>query len=295
MDEGTDELQRYLDSKVSAPLNAALNSLAEQRPRPEEPLRYLAAVLDTDVKAPRYTPVAICKGESVMKELAAAAKRGGGVSAEEVVQALLKAGALVPIVPRTRDSREDASLLEEMSAPMAKAVPPTINHARALWQKALKPALRRRQSKEVGWMVTDRPTELCRRWDYDAGADTWKCSETLVKMEADSFAKGAMRECYRMKKMSQVNPTFFFNMNWESCNNYVAKRYMLTQDGAQPYFDDIKMQMISKRYARLYNALSPPKGVDFLQAFVMEIERKGETLTFAVERAMEEELSLIHI
>ena len=44
-----------------------------------------------------------------------------------------------------------------------------------------------------------------------------------------------------------------------------------------------------RRYARLYNAQAPPKGVDFLQAFVMEVERHGETMTFAVERAMEEE------
>ena len=49
------------------------------------------------------------------------------------------------------------------------------------------------------------------------------------------------------------------------------------------------MQMVSKRYARLYNGLGPPKGVDFLQAFVIEVDRGGETLTFAVERAMEEE------
>ena len=47
--------------------------------------------------------------------------------------------------------------------------------------------------------------------------------------------------------------------------------------------------MISKRYARLYNTLAPPKGVDFLQAFAMEVERGGVTYVFAVERAMEEE------
>jgi elongation factor 2 kinase len=88
----------------------------------------------------------------------------------------------------------------------------------------------------------------------------------------------------------QVNAQFFFNMSWESCNNYVAKRYM-KEGGVEKdvYYDDIKMQMVSKRYARLYNCLAPPKGVDFLQAFVMEVERGGTTLTFAVERAMEEE------
>ena len=87
----------------------------------------------------------------------------------------------------------------------------------------------------------------------------------------------------------QVNAHFFFSMAWQDCNNYVAKRYMDRDTPRQAYFDDVKMQMVSKRYARMYNALGPPKGVDFLLAFVMEVERGGETLTFAVERAMEEE------
>ena len=55
-----------------------------------------------------------------------------------------------------------------------------------------------------------------------------------------------MRECYRMKKMSQVNAQFFFHARWDQCNNYVAKRYMREAVEAQVYFDDVKMQMVSK-------------------------------------------------
>ena len=93
-----------------------------------------------------------------------------------------------------------------------------MNHARAMWQRALKPALQRFQGHENAWAAYEihkRPTELCTRWDYDAGSGKWERSETLIKMEAAPFAKGAMRECYRMKKMSQVNAHFFFNMAWE--------------------------------------------------------------------------------
>ena len=63
-----------------------------------------------------------------------------------------------------------------------------------------------------------------------------------------------------------MSADFFYKMNWASCNNYVAKRYLAADTPGAVYFDDIKMQMISKRYARLYNSLAPPKGVDFLQA-----------------------------
>ena len=43
------------------------------------------------------------------------------------------------------------------------------------------------------------------RWDYDPATGAWVSSETLIKMERTPFAKGAMRECLRMKKMSQVS------------------------------------------------------------------------------------------
>ena len=67
------------------------------------------------------------------------------------------------------------------------------------------------------------------RWDYDPATAAWASSETLIKMERTPFARGAMRECLRMKKMSQVSGSFFFSMNWAHCNNYVAKRYMHMQ------------------------------------------------------------------
>ena len=78
------------------------------------------------------------------------------------------------------------------------------------WQRALKPALQKSKSGVHPWHefeIHKRPTELVTRWDYDAAKDSWETSETLVKMEDVSFARGAMRECYRMKKMSQVGTT----------------------------------------------------------------------------------------
>lgn len=48
-------------------------------------------------------------------------------------------------------------------------------------------------------------------------------------------------------------------------------RYIERSTPRETYFDDIKMQMVSKKYAKMYNALGPPKGVDFLLAFVIEV------------------------
>ena len=113
--------------------------------------------------------------------------------------------------------------------------------ARAHWQAALKPALALGAAKtDDPWLeheVHKQPTELALRWDYDPATGAWVSSETLIKMERTPFAKGAMRECMRMKKMSQVSGSFFFSMNWANCHNYVAKRYMQAHD-ASIYFDD---------------------------------------------------------
>jgi len=158
--------------------------------------------------------------------------------------------------------------------------------ARARWQAALKPAIALGAAVTDPWLehnVHKQPTELAVRWDYDAATDAWTSSETLIKMERTPFAKGAMRECLRMKKMSQVSGSFFFSMNWAHCNNYVAKRYMQAHD-SDIYFDDIKMQMVAKDMASRYNQGGPPKAVDFLHAFVMEVQRDGKTEYFCVER-----------
>ena len=104
--------------------------------------------------------------------------------------------------------------------------------ARSRWQAALKPAIALGAAVTDPWLeynVHKQPTELAVRWDYDPATAAWASSETLIKMERTPFARGAMRECLRMKKMSQVSGSFFFSMNWAHCNNYVAKRYMHMQ------------------------------------------------------------------
>ena len=120
------------------------------------------------------------------------------MTAGELVAALEQAGA----VTRGCIAAESATRL-----PLEAVVAPNkLNR----WQRALKPALQKSKSGVHPWHefeIHKRPTELVTRWDYDAAKDSWESSETLVKMEDVSFARGAMRECYRMKKMSQVGAT----------------------------------------------------------------------------------------
>ena len=55
-----------------------------------------------------------------------------------------------------------------------------------------------------------------------------------------------------------MNAHFFYNMDWSSCHNYVAKKYIKADTPKEVYFSDIAMQMTAKMYARKYNTQAPP-------------------------------------
>ena len=123
---------------------------------------------------------------------------GAPLRADALVQLLLDADA---IGLASQASRHDAVDALETAEDAAKA------KAKNRWQRMLKPAILAGKSTQDPWRefeVHKRKTELCVRHDYDAKHDKWHTSETLVKMEDAPFAHGAMRECYRMKKMSQA-------------------------------------------------------------------------------------------
>jgi elongation factor 2 kinase len=63
------------------------------------------------------------------------------------------------------------------------------------------------------------------RYDYDPTTKEWQESETLCKVEREQFAEGAMRRCFRMKKLSQSMRSAFIKLDWRHCPNYVAKEY----------------------------------------------------------------------
>ena len=156
------ELQAYMD-RLLPPLNAALNALARQRPRPEEPLRSLLALLKREAAATETTYTI----SPALRELLEGSAPRGSLRADEVVAALVRAGALVKTASRdpTRDSCEE----EEVPAPAARTA--GNSHARALWQRALKPALQHFKSHENAWAkfeIHKQPTELCKRWDVRA-------------------------------------------------------------------------------------------------------------------------------
>jgi len=122
------------------------------------------------------------------------------------------------------------------------------------------------------------------RHRYNPVTQTWLQDECVLKIDKIPFANGAMRECFRMKKLSN----FSHNNNWlRDSNNFVAKRYMDRSTDRETYFQDVKLQMDAKLWGEEYNRHNPPKKVDIFMMAVIELhERPGQPL-YHVEHYIE--------
>jgi hypothetical protein len=60
---------------------------------------------------------------------------------------------------------------------------------------------------------------------------------------------------------------------------YVAKISIDPFEDRETYFEDVKMQMYAKEWAKKFNKFNPPKAVDFVKAGVLElIQRESSPL-----------------
>ncbi|KAM8890414.1 eukaryotic elongation factor 2 kinase isoform 2-T2 [Synchiropus picturatus] len=153
--------------------------------------------------------------------------------------------------------------------------------ARAAWKHAIEKA-RAMPDPWAEFHLEDIQTEPCVRYRYNAITGEWIQDQVHIKMAAQPFGKGAMRECFRTKKLSN----FSHSSNWKAASNYVSKRYM-ENVARDVYFEDVRLQMEAKLWGEEYNRHRPPKQVDIMQMCVMEmINRPGKPL-FHLEHYIE--------
>ncbi|CAL9699257.1 unnamed protein product [Knipowitschia caucasica] len=153
--------------------------------------------------------------------------------------------------------------------------------ARDHWKQAIEKA-RARPDPWAEFHLEKKETEPCVRYRYNAVNGEWAQDQVHIKMASQPFGKGAMRECFRTKKLSN----FSHSSNWKSASNYVAKRYMEPVD-RDVYFEDVRLQMEAKLWGEEYNRHRPPKQVDIMQMCVVEmVHRPGKPL-FHLEHYIE--------
>ncbi|XP_063286437.1 eukaryotic elongation factor 2 kinase isoform X3 [Pelobates fuscus] len=155
------------------------------------------------------------------------------------------------------------------------------DRGREAWKHAIQKA-KQMPDPWAEFHLEDIETEHGIRHRYNAVSGQWVQDDVLIKMASQAFGRGAMRECYRTKKLSN----FSHKQQWKSAYNYVAKRYLETVD-RDVYFEDVRLQMEAKLWGEEYNRHKPPKQVDIVQMCIIEMkDRPGKPL-FHLEHYIE--------
>ena len=107
------------------------------------------------------------------------------------------------------------------------------------------------------------------RHEYDPHARAWSRSAFLCIIEPEPFAEGAMRRAHMLTDMAAMGPDA----------RLVAKFSKDPQESPKRFFDDVEMQTEARLWAQKFNALGPPKPIDFIAAYVLElVDRPGGPL-----------------
>ncbi|KAK9965189.1 hypothetical protein ABG768_004291 [Culter alburnus] len=152
---------------------------------------------------------------------------------------------------------------------------------RATWKHAIQKA-KAMPDPWAEFHLEEIETERCTRYRYNAVTGEWAKDDIFIKISSQPFGKGAMRECFRSKKLSN----FSHSNNWKSASNYVAKRYMETVD-REVYFEDVRLQMEAKLWGEEFNRHRPPKQVDIMQMCVVEMTSRPGSPLFHLEHYIE--------
>ena len=123
---------------------------------------------------------------------------------------------------------------------------------------------------------------------YDPAACSWsEETELEVKLESEPFARGAMRQCFRMKKIDRR----FTGQTWQKASPYVAKSYLdphiAADESGAVYKDDVVLQTECASWAKKFNEHQPPKKCTFVFVWLIKlVDRPGQPLMH-VERFIE--------
>jgi hypothetical protein len=150
----------------------------------------------------------------------------------------------------------------------------TSSRAKALWRKAFTLVLLscRLEIQQSSFSDFDYSVDTlaATRYSYDVDGDVFVSSNELVKIEREPFAKGAIRRCFRVKKLSKWVLTRHFDFEHASC--YVAKDYPRAAGNAEQLTKtDVKLQMTAKSLAARWNLTRAPRKVDFMMCFALHV------------------------
>ncbi|XP_062299104.1 eukaryotic elongation factor 2 kinase isoform X1 [Scomber scombrus] len=184
-------------------------------------------------------------------------------------------------LPKSNFTYRNDTETEQVAEPRSHKYTVLSESAREAWKKAVQKA-KAMPDPWAEFHLEAIETEPCTRYRYNAITGEWAQDQIHIKMASQPFGKGAMRECFRAKKLSN----FSHSSNWKSASNYVAKRYMEEVD-RDVYLEDVRLQMEAKLWGEEYNRHRPPKQVDIMQMCVVEMTSRPGKPFFHLEHFIE--------
>ncbi|KAG7387131.1 hypothetical protein PHYPSEUDO_014651 [Phytophthora pseudosyringae] len=111
---------------------------------------------------------------------------------------------------------------------------------------------------------------------FDSGHRKWTSSRIKVKIDTEPFAKGGLRQVLHLQDLSMPPPVLKVDDVEEDsvmakCTSYVAKIAIDPNENPDTYFKDVEMQAVAAKYAKLYNSYNPPRRVEFLEAWILQL------------------------
>ena len=131
--------------------------------------------------------------------------------------------------------------------------------------------------------LEQRPAQRIRRHRFDPETQQWRVDASLIKIAPALFDEGAMRRCFRAKKLSFGYVRRFHALDWKKAPNFVVKSYK-TEGDASRAFDDVRLQAEASLYADKFNQLKPPKPIHVIAACVLELVDDQTTPALCAER-----------
>ncbi|KAG7389611.1 hypothetical protein PHYPSEUDO_010008 [Phytophthora pseudosyringae] len=117
--------------------------------------------------------------------------------------------------------------------------------------------------------------ELAVKHVFNYATRQWSSTQVCINLDETPFNKGSLRIVYHLQDLSTEGSASLSNGGCYT-GSYVAKLAIDPDEDPQTYFRDIELQAHCAHYAQVYNSYTPPKRVEFISAWVLELpERNG--------------------
>ncbi|EGC37011.1 myosin heavy chain kinase A [Dictyostelium purpureum] len=146
-------------------------------------------------------------------------------------------------------------------------------------------------------------------WEYDPIINKWIRLAIKLKVERKPFAEGALREAYHTVSLgvttdenyplppkhsfpaidfiSPISKNNEAMAQLKSGTKFVLKLYKKEaeqQTSRELYFEDVKMQMVCRDWGHKFNQKKPPKKIEFLMSWVVElVDRNSQPVLCSIE------------